>query len=355
MRFLRHVVLAAMALLAAGCRDNPAAPGTTTPPGPAPGLHVQGNRLVDAGGHTVRLIGVDRSGAEYACAQGWGIFDGPVDSAAVAAIASWHVNAVRVPMNEDCWLGINGVPAAYAGASYRAAIAGFVARLNAAGIVAILDLHWGAPDTVLALAQTPMPDRDHSPAFWRSVAAAFKGNDSVIFDLFNEPYPDGNTDSPEAWRCWRDGGTCAGVSYQAAGMQELVDSVRTAGATNVIMLGGPEYASDLASWLANEPADPLHNLAASWHIYNFSWCSTPSCWNGAADTVAQHVPLILGELGQDDGGSAFVTSLMDWMDARGGSYLAWTWDVWGPPMSLITGYDGTPSAYGQTFRTRFLR
>lgn len=352
MRILRWAVLAT---LLAGCRENPAGVVVTTRTGPAPSLQVQGNRLVDAGAHAVRLIGVDRSGAEYACAQGWGIFDGPTDSAAVAAIASWNANAVRIPLNEDCWLAINGVNAAYAGAAYQAAIEGFVARLNAAGIVAILDLHWGAPDTILALAQTPMPDRDHSPAFWRSVAAVFKGNDAVILDLFNEPYPDNNTDSPEAWRCWRDGGTCTGVSYQAAGMQELVDSVRAAGATNVLMLGGPEYASDLASWLAYEPVDPLHQLAASWHIYNFSWCNAQSCWDGAAASVAQQVPLILGELGEDDGGSAFVDSLMNWMDARSGSYLAWTWDVWGPPMSLITSYDGTPSAYGQAFKTRYQR
>ncbi len=41
------------------------------------GIHVSGNRLVDDAGHTVRLLGVNRSGAEYACVQGWGLFDGP--------------------------------------------------------------------------------------------------------------------------------------------------------------------------------------------------------------------------------------------------------------------------------------
>jgi len=71
-------------------------------------------------------------------------------------------------------------------------------------------------------------------------------------------------------------------------------------------------------------------VAASWHIYNFSWCNTRTCWDGAAATVVQQVPLVLGELGQDDGGSAFVDSLMDWMDARNGSYLAWTWECVGP-------------------------
>jgi len=27
--------------------------------------------------------------------------------------------------------------------------------------------------------------------------------------------------------------------------------------------------------------------------------------------------------------------------------------VWGSPLDLITSYDGTPTSYGQTFKTRF--
>jgi aldehyde dehydrogenase (NAD+) len=38
---------------------------------------VRGNHLVNAQGQVTRLLGVDRSGTEYACEQGWGIF-GPV-------------------------------------------------------------------------------------------------------------------------------------------------------------------------------------------------------------------------------------------------------------------------------------
>src|SRR5947209_17952523 len=340
-------------LVVAACHANSA--GVPVPPGPtrAPAVHVQGNELVDSAGRPVRLRGVNRSGAEYACAQGWGIFDGPSDSPSVSAIVSWRTNVVRLPLNETCWLGINGVTPAYAGANYQQAIADYVARLNRAGLVVILDLHWTAADTAKALAQAPMPNRDHTPEFWRQVAAAYGHNNAVIFDLFNEPFPDSNADTPEAWRCWRDGGTCTGMSFQAAGMQELVTAIRGTGATNVIMLGGVQYSAGLSSWLASRPSDPLNNIAASWHIYNFSWCNTQACWDRDAAQVAQRVPLVLGELGQNDRGSAFVTALMDWMDARQGSYLAWSWDVWGNALDLIANYDGTPTTYGQTFRARF--
>ncbi len=350
MQIRRGTILTIGALVA--CRVSPTGSTSAAPPAT---IHVAGNRLVDSTGRPVRLHGVNRSGAEYACAQGWGIFDGPSDSTSVQAIASWRSNVARVPLNETCWLGINGVAPAYSGDIYRRAIADYVARLERNGLFVILDLHWTAAGTAVALGQAPMPDRDHTPEFWRQVALTFKGDNRVLFDLFNEPFPDDNADTPEAWRCWRDGGSCSGMTYQAAGMQELVDAVRGTGASNVILLGGVRYASTLSSWLASEPADPLHNLAASWHIYNFSWCTTTACWDGEAAPVARQVPLVLGELGQDDGGRGFVDSLMDWMDARQGSYLAWVWDVWGQSLDLIASYDGTPTPYGQTFKTRFAR
>src|SRR6476620_7567386 len=107
-----------------------------------PALHVSGKRLLDSNGHVVHLRGVNRSGSEYACIQGWGIFDGPSNAASVKAIASWHVNAVRIPLNEDCWLGINGVKPEYAGARYRKAIVDYVRLLHSYGMYAELSLMW---------------------------------------------------------------------------------------------------------------------------------------------------------------------------------------------------------------------
>jgi len=47
--------------------------------------------------------------------QGWVAFDWSLGCASVHALASWHVNAVRVPVTEDCWLGITGALAGYSG------------------------------------------------------------------------------------------------------------------------------------------------------------------------------------------------------------------------------------------------
>jgi len=175
-----------------------------------------------------------------------------------------------------------------------------------------------------------------------------------MFEPYNEPFPDhdrgGNTS--EAWTCWRDGGTCQGVSYQVAGMQQLVNAVRGTGATNVIMLGGLRYANALAQWLAYKPADPAGNLAASWHVYSFNACSDLPCYDGTAGPVAQQVPLIAGEIGENDCGHGFIDPLMAWLDAHGQGYLGWTWDTWdcqnGP--ALIADYGGSATqTFGQGF------
>jgi hypothetical protein len=321
---------------------------------------VVGNQLVDRAGRTVRLLGANRSGTQYACAEGWGFFDGPTDDAAIAAMRGWGMNAVRVSLNESCWLGINGAPADYSGASHRAAIQGLVQRINARGMHVVLDLHWNAPGSQLAMGQQPMADRDHAPAFWRSVATTFKDNPSVVFDLYNEPYPDHNRNTTAAWTCVRDGGTCPGVPFTAAGSQEMLDAVRSTGATNVVMVGGPQYAGAVDRWMEFRPTDPLGQLAASVHVYGPDWapCSTPSCWNGPLAALSRQVPVVVGELGTHEFcDSRFTDPFMDWADLNGISYLGWSWvvaDCAAEP-SLITSYTGTPTTYGAALRTRLQR
>jgi endoglucanase len=210
---------------------------------PAPQLHVSGNELADSSGNQVIVHGMDRSGAEYACVQGWGFFDGPADEASLLAMKSWtHVTAVRVPVNDACWNGESYVNPTYAGASYINAIKAYVSLLNANGIVAILDLHWtdglytgnsSGCSSAQATCQKPMPDAAQAIPFWTSVASTFKGNNAVIFDLFNEPYASRATGgTTSGWQCWLNGGTCPGIGYQVAGMQAMVNAVRSTGAKN---------------------------------------------------------------------------------------------------------------------------
>jgi endoglucanase len=331
---------------------------TTKPPPPPPGtpsLAVVGNHLVDGNGKTIVLRGVNRSGGEYGCVQWGGTFDGPSDDASAAAIASWHTNIVRMGLNEDCWLGINGEPTGgLTAAQYQSDIKSFVKVLHNHGLAVILELHWTAPGGYQATSQEAMPDADHSPAFWTSVANSFKGDPGTVFDLFNEPT---NVD----WNCWQNGCATSGRvggrgTWQAAGMQSLVDAVRGTGATNVIMLGGLQYANDLTGWLSHQPNDPLHQTAASFHVYDFNACNSVSCWNAQVAPVAGAVPVVSGEIGESDNSANFINSYMGWADPKGMGYTAWVWDTWGCGGNvLISNYNGTAcNGYGSGYQTHLV-
>jgi hypothetical protein len=125
---------------------------------PSLAVSVRGNQLVNAQGQTIRLVGVNRSGSQYMCVLGRGIFDGPTDAASIAAMKAWQIDTVRVPLNEDCWLGINGFNPPYSGVAYRHAVEAYVAELNAAGLYVILDVHWNAPGNEQAFGQQDMLD-----------------------------------------------------------------------------------------------------------------------------------------------------------------------------------------------------
>jgi hypothetical protein len=308
-------------------------------------------------GKTVRLLGVDHSGTEYDCVNTTTtIFEGPTDASLVTPMQQWGINTVRVPLNEDCWLGINGVASAVSGTAYQQAIASFVQMLRTNGMYVIVDLHWNGPGTTLAKSQQPMPDADHAEDFWKSVAGTFSSDMGVLFDLYNEPYPDKGTNDPGGCLlngCSLSDWTGFSGAANAVGMQQLVTDVRNAGAHNVIMVGGWAYANNLTTWLQNRPNDPLGNVAASFHNYNYTTCNDASCWTSTVQPVAAQVPVITGELGENDCAQSYVDSYFAWADPLGISYLGWSWNVQNCSSfpALITSYAGAPTAFGQGFMT----
>ena len=318
-------------------------------------VSVKANKLVNGRGETVRLVGVNRSGSQYMCVLGRGIFDGPTDAASIAAMKTWQINAVRVPLNEDCWLGINGLNPAYSGLAYRSAIEAYVAELNAAGLYVILEVHWNAPGSERSEGQREMLDASHGYTLWQSIATAFKGHQAVLFDLYNEPHGLGAT-TEEQWRCWEHG--CG----EYAGMSGLVTAVRATGARNVILLGGLSWASDDSQWLQHEPYDPLHQLAATFHVYyEHTLCTEESCWKKTLLPLAAHVPLVNDEFGElQCGDPAAIAWLNEWMSyatAHGFSMLAWTWDAKAGECSqyLLTSYSSSFTPYGAAVEAFYVK
>ena len=180
---------------------------------------------------TIRLLGVDRSGTESACEQGWGIYDngsgqahGSNEASIIKTMATWHINAVRIPLNEGCWLGqftlandpnnlAGDSPVPNEGLAYQAAIGQEVDLLHQYGIVAILALTTpdvsfpAATNNPLPMSGLPMADEQYAPVFWTSVANYFKSDPGVIFDLYGQSAinPHGLTRTAADWSCWENG------------------------------------------------------------------------------------------------------------------------------------------------------
>jgi Cellulase (glycosyl hydrolase family 5) len=361
-----------------------------SPPSAISGLHVVGNEIRNDANLPLRLRGANEPSSEYACIYNYGIFQhrvaGVTDDTSVQALQSWKINVLRLPLNEDCWLNVNtaGIDSKYVGADYQTAIDQYVTKLTNAGIAVILDLHWTAPGSEQATSpQLPMPDRDHSITFWQQVANAFKNNTGVIFDLFNEPFPADNADSDAAWSCLRDGSPAGGPTpscpgpvrdehhniirasnYAAAGMQELLNVVRSGGATNLVMVPGVAFTGVLSQWMTYKPNDPLNNLAASVHIYpGSSQCSDLSCINKELGPLVQSYPLIAGELGQGSCAVDLINPVIDWLESTSQHFLAWQWTTVscdgsdGQYYGLITDYGtGAPTAgYGEGYKDDLAR
>jgi endoglucanase len=359
------------------------------------GVHVSNGQLVNGLGQTTRMLGVSATGTEWDCSEGGGISPGTLNSTEAAALKTWHVNVVRVPLNEDCWLGINGINPAYSGSNYQTAIKNWVTALNNAGIVAILDLHLVAPSTYKSVSGGstgngtvwPIADEDHAPTFWTQVAGDYASDPAVIFEVYNEPQikttgiDGGSGTQSDLWNCWLNGcnytydlyttaTSFTPITYQTAGMQQLVDTVRATGAKQPIMVPGLSSANnECSAWLNNAvggtctqlaqiPTDPLNQMILSFHNYLGSACDNVTCWNSLASvTRAAGLPIITGEFGESDCQDSFDTSYMNWADQNDVSYIAWSWQVNNyttcnpnggaagiqSNLKLLSNSDGTPS------------
>ncbi|CAN5579767.1 hypothetical protein BH09ACT4_BH09ACT4_10090 [soil metagenome] len=320
-----------------------ATPVPTPTPLEAPIPQVSGNQIIDTRTDQVWVPhAVNWPSFEYACQQGWGYNQGGATAAAAEAMASWGINAVRLPLNEQCWLGTDSNPhGGLTVTGYRSSVRAFVDILNAHGIVVILDLHWSAPPGQQADGQRAMTG-SRSVLFWQSVARAYSKVPAVMFDAFNEPYSRSGSFTL-SWSCWKNGGCDApiendvtattGTTFKVVGMQTLVTTIRKAGAAQPIMLAGIDYANDLRGWLSNKPSDPKQNLIASWHNYPGQRCDNAGCWGTEITPVASVVPVITGELGWTDEGVDNLTPYMTWADAHGIGYAPWAWWVVTPEES----------------------
>ncbi len=341
-----------LAMLSAGLPSSGAATAARAEQASLQPLSVKGNQIM-RGDRPFRFYGVNRDSLE------WGTFnwggcggDGHFTDADFDRIAGWRVTAVRLPLSQAGWLGRRCDPGTYA-----AHVDAAVAKANARGMYAILDLHWSdvggrSPcDGGCRSGQQPMPDAD-SARFWAEVARRYANQPGVIFDLYNEPH-----DVP--WRCWRDGGctvrsslpdpaTGEPVLYTAVGMQQLYDVVRAQGASNLVLVAGLDWAYDLRGVGRGYALDGF-NIAYDTHVYT-QWHRKRADWKRHFGFLTGRKPVVSTEFGSIDCSAGDTARLIRYFDAPGKrrrNRMAWTIWSWNAPgecsqPSLIADWWGTP-------------
>jgi endoglucanase len=305
-------------------------------------LHTSGNRVYDSNGNPVIFRGINRDGSEWSTARF------PTEGE-IAQAKAWGANFIRVPLNEALWsnLCIGAKPTN--DPAYPGKVDSEVNWITTRGMVAMLDLHFSVTKACEAGTATAMADAQYAPGFWTQIASRYKSNPLVVFDLYNEPH-----DITDA--VWLNGGTIRWNTsvYKTAGMQQLYNTVRATGATNLVFISGKDWA--------NRPATTLvtgTNIVNGLHYYACPTDPPPKCTNPNPydsspgfnnwTTVAKTSPVMMTEFGWPDMKEGrYIQNVIDNAEARGWGWAVFAFDgtnhgLFGIVASTGSTYEPSPS------------
>jgi len=326
---------------------------TMVPADPAkhpPELRVVGNRLQNPAGQPVWLQGLCVDSLQ------WSAKGENIQKSIPVAIERWQANVIRLPVTEVFWFGRDKTQKD-GGLAYRKIVDAAVEAAAGRGAYLALDLHrFGAPKL------------DHAE-FWKDAATRYRNHPAVLFELFNEAHS-------ISWAVWRDGGDLKKaaaaktdvnptenrertVGDQAVGMQALLDTVRAAGARNLIIVGGLDWGYDLSGVVRGYALRERQNglgIVYSSHIYPWK-----RDWQAKVLEAAARHPIFVGEVGCPGDWKAFqfippsarITDLDQWSaDVLGliqQHQLNWTGFSFHPTCApnVISDWNYTPTPWGR--------
>ncbi len=260
-------------------------------------LHIKGKRLLRSDGsgfayYGITVFGGLEQGDDNAAWE-------PAQGSAMAQIKAstwWHANTVRLQFAEADVFNY-GNPSDGLNTTFLDAACREVRQVRR------------QHQEVVISDQTEWPDwTEYNPTertvdFWKVMAAIYRNQQGVSFDLYNEPrlqYPrppsSYNGHLPKVnpnwiWRIWRIGGNFDGEHF--IGMQTLYNQVRADRVRNIIWIEGPYYDDSLG--LA--PQHPIHGTNIVWSVHHPT-LSNKVVWTKFFGYLARRYPMVDGEWGQ---------------------------------------------------------
>jgi endoglucanase len=319
-----------------------------------PNLITAGNRILRADQmRPVLLRGVNRSGLEYSEPGNGGFLAAArlTQDEIREIVQVWRANIIRLPFNQDWCLNGRGSQTAE---DYLASLDQVVAWAADLGAYTILDLQWLDADTIYGTTENPVQGRtaNHVPpapnetsqTLWRTLAARYKDESAVIFDILNEPH-DVLADDPHPLNLIGvDGEVTASDETRLTAQQWsrwaslLTASIRDIKPNSLIMVSGVDWAFDLSGVQVNAP-----NVVYSTHIYSNR---RKKDWKKALGRYGD-IPIFVGEWGGTDQDLKFGTELAAIMRNRGLGWAAWSWSDF---PRLVAGADYGPTPFGTLVR-----
>lgn len=293
-------------------------PGNATPDTTNGPLRVQGAQIVDDKGHPVVLRGA-MIPTSLAYIKRWQQGQDPTTTlspATFAAMASWHMNTVRINISYYIYQ--------LDPTTYMSKLDQAVHDAHAAGLYVVLDYHDDK--------QSGDPNADglmHQDAltFWTLIASHYANDHMMLFDPINEPKYTG-------WQTWLNGDGASVVGYQ-----QVITAIRAAGAKQIIVLEpGHGCSCGHGGWSGVDsylPKDP--NVIFSLHVYSTVITGTPSSWDADWGPILGHHPAYYGEwavLPYSDtpaqckgltaaNASTVTTAFLNYLQARQINWTAW--------------------------------
>ncbi len=187
-------------------------------------------------------------------------------------------------------------------------------------------MHWGGVDTLYYSSDMSLAEE-----FWKYMAAEYRNDRGVMFEIWNEPQ---NKNRDLSWNDIR--------GY----MERLYEIIRTQGANNVIIAPGVYWSYDLRN-IRNNPLKG-ENIAYAWHNYPEDLNLTT--WDNAIDGLYNQYPILVTEwgFGSDPNNwhysksTDFGDKIKDFIIEKGLHFTAWCWHgEWHPAMLRKNWHDLT--------------